>query len=114
MSAEAGNLGKVEAELVVQPVHGITRPTGEDANKVVSCEFTSLARRNETTLVTKANKSAYGSLGVLEENFGVVGNPCLLLGLCTCAVDAGGSFGGVTTHEPEEYGASAHPMSFRG
>ena len=53
-------------------------------------------------------------LGVVEKYFGIVRNPSLLLGLRACTVDAGGSFGGVTTHEPEAHHASAPPGALVG
>lgn len=37
-----------------------------------------------------------------------------MLCLSACAVDAGGSFGRVTTHEPEVHCALAHPNAFIG
>lgn len=47
MTTKAGNLGKVEAKFVLQPVHRITRPSSEDLNKVVASEVTSLKQWNE-------------------------------------------------------------------
>lgn len=61
-----------------------------------------------------SRKRTYGLLGVIEEYFGVIRNPSLLLRLCACAVNAGGSFGGVTAHESEAYSASVHPCAFAG
>lgn len=50
MATETGNLGEIEAKLVLEPVDGVTRATGEDADEVVTGE---VARR---------------LFGVLEEN----------------------------------------------
>ena len=48
MTTKTGNLGKVEAKLILQPVHGITGSTGEDLNEVVPSKIPSLAQRDET------------------------------------------------------------------
>lgn len=45
VSAETGNLGKVELELVLQPVNGVTRLVGEHTDQVIASEITSLDRK---------------------------------------------------------------------
>jgi hypothetical protein len=61
-----------------------------------------------------SRKGSYRLLGVLKKYFGIVRNPSLLLGLRACTVNAGRSFGGVTTHEPEAHHTSTLPGAFAG
>ena len=42
LATETSDLGEVEGELVLEPVDGIAGLTGENADKVVACEVTSL------------------------------------------------------------------------
>ena len=42
VSTETGDLRKIESKLVLQPVDGISRATGEDLDQVISSEITSL------------------------------------------------------------------------
>lgn len=42
MTAESSNLGKVEPELVLQPVDSISGAAGQDGDKIVAGEVTSL------------------------------------------------------------------------
>jgi hypothetical protein len=42
VATKTGNLGEVESETVLQPIHGVARATGKNTNEIVSCKFTSL------------------------------------------------------------------------
>jgi len=69
VTAETGDEGEVEVELVLEPVDGVCRATCEDLNKVVACEV------------------FCGFLRVLEEYLGVVLNALCELCAGTGAID---------------------------
>lgn len=99
MSTKTSDFGKIKSELVLEPVDGIAGTTSEDFDEVITSEITGLRIENISIIMCDNDSVTHGFLGIVEERLVVIGNTEFSLCLGTSAVDSGGGFGGITTHE---------------
>lgn len=53
MATETGHLGEIEAELVLEPVDGVTRAPSEHCDEVITSKFASLSSSSAHIQVVK-------------------------------------------------------------
>ena len=102
VTTKTSNLGEVEAELVYEPVDGVTGAASEDTDEVVAGEVTGLSREGLRGFTRSGWATTHGFLGVRKEDVVVIRDTELLLAAGAGTVDTRGGLGGVSTHETGE------------